>query len=96
MFNSFVKDGTTGDNGVKFDGHMSDEHYLTCKNIWNEFNMKNMADYYDDYLKKDVLLLADAFGEFTGLSWNAMLKMTGMELKKKKMRAIVLKKNFLN
>ena len=61
--------------------------------------MKNMADYYDHYLKKDVLLLADVFGEFTGLSWNAMLKMTGMEFKKnwkKKMLAIVLKKNFLN
>ena len=64
--------------------------------------MKNMADYYDHYLKKDVLLLADVFGKFTRLSWNAMLKMTGIELKKKlnkkkkKMLAIVLKKNFLN
>ena len=45
--------------------------------------MKNMADYYDHYLKKDVLLLADVFGKFTRLSWNAMLKMTGIELKKK-------------
>ena len=78
-----MKDGTTGDNGVKLDGHISDEDYLACKNIWNEFNMKNMADYYDHYLKKDVLLLADVFGKFTRLSWNAMLKMTGIELKKK-------------
>ena len=41
-----------------------------------------MADYYDHYLKKDVLLLADVFGKFTELSWNAMLKMTGIEFKK--------------
>ena len=26
--------------------------------------MKNMGDYHDHYLKKDVLLLADAFGKF--------------------------------
>ena len=43
---------------------MSDEVHLTCKKIWNEFNMKNMADYHDLYLKKDVLLLADVFEKF--------------------------------
>ena len=99
-FYSSVKDGTTGDNGKKLDGHINDEDYLTCKKIWNEFNMKNMGDYHDHYLKKDVLLLADVFEKFIdtclkfygldpchyfsspGLSWDAMLKMTGMRLKK--------------
>ena len=28
---------------------------------WNKFEMKNMVDYYDHYLKKDVLLLAEYF-----------------------------------
>ena len=56
-FNSSVKDGTTGDNGKKLDSHMSDESYLTCKRIWNDFNMKNLGDYHDHYLKKDVLLV---------------------------------------
>ena len=28
-----VKDGKTGDNGEKLDGHISDEDYLTCKKI---------------------------------------------------------------
>ena len=99
-FYSSVKDGTTGDNGEKFDAHINDEDYLTCKNIWNEFNMKNMGDYHDRYLKKDVFLLADVFEKFIdtclkfcgldpchyfsspGLSWDAMLKMTGVKLEK--------------
>ena len=32
-FYSSVKDGTTGDNGEKIDGHISDEDYLRCKKI---------------------------------------------------------------
>ena len=103
-FDSSVKDRTTGDNGEKLDGHITDENYLrlkiTCKKVWNEFNMKNRSDYHDHYLQKDVLLLADVFEKFVdtclkfyrlgpchyfsspGLSWDAMLKMTGMRLKK--------------
>ena len=60
--------------------------------------MKNMDDYHDHYLKKDVFLLADVFEKFTseslkfdkldpshyfsstGLSSDAMLKMTGLKL----------------
>ena len=57
-FYTAVKDGATGDNGEKLDGHISHKGYLTCKKIWNEFNMKNMGDYHDHYLKKDVFLLA--------------------------------------
>ena len=62
--------------------------------------MKNMGDYHDHYLKKDVLLLTDVFEKFIdtclkyygldpchyfsspGLSWDAMLKMTNIELEK--------------
>ena len=32
-FYSSVKDGRTGDNGEKLDGHISNEDYLTCKKI---------------------------------------------------------------
>ena len=99
-FYSSVKDGTTGDNGKKIDGHISDEDYLRCKKMWNEFNMKKMGDYHDHYLKKDVLLLVDFFKKFIdaclesyklnpcyyfsspGSSWDAMLKMTDVKLKK--------------
>ena len=51
-FYSSVKDVTTGDNGEKLNGHISDEDYLTCKKVWNEFNMKNVGDYYEYYLKR--------------------------------------------
>ena len=95
-----LKNGTTDDNGKKLDGYVSDEKYLTCIKIWNEFNMKNMDDYHGHYLKKDVLLLGDVFEKFIdtclkfykldpchyfsspGLSWDAMLKMTGVKLEK--------------
>ena len=85
---------------TKLDGHICDEDYSTCEKIWNTFNMKNMGDYYDHYLKKDVLLLVyvfeksidtclkfcklDPYHYFSspGLNWDAMLKMTGVKLKK--------------
>ena len=99
-FYSSVKDGTTDDNGKELDSHISDEDCFTCKKALNEFNMKNMGDCHNHYLKKDVLLLADVFEKFIdtclkfyvlepchyfsspGLSWDAMLKMTGMRLEK--------------
>ena len=37
---------------------------MTGNKIWNKFNMKNMADYHDPYLKKDVMLLSDVFEKF--------------------------------
>ena len=67
-FYSSVKNGTAGDDGKKLDGHISDEDNLTCKKIWKEFGMKNMGDYHDRYLKKDVLLLADVFEKFINTS----------------------------
>ena len=63
-FYSSVKDGRTGENGKKLDGRISDKDYLTCIKIWNEFNLKNMGDYHNHYLKKDVLLLVDVFEKF--------------------------------
>ena len=37
-----------------------------CEKIWEKFKMKNMGDYHDHYLKKDVLLLANVFERFIG------------------------------
>ena len=44
FFYRSLKDGTTVDNGEKLNGHITDEEYLTCIEIWNKFNMKNMKD----------------------------------------------------
>ena len=57
-FHSSVKDGTTDNNGKKLNGHISDEDYLMSKKIWNEFNMKNMGDYRDHYLKKRCFVIS--------------------------------------
>ena len=46
------------------DGHISVKDYLTCEKIWDKFEMKNMGDYHNHYLKKDVLLSADVFEKF--------------------------------
>ena len=63
-FYSSLKDGTTDDNGKKINGYITDEEYLICIKIWNEFNIKNIGDYHDHYLRKDILLLADIFEKF--------------------------------
>ena len=69
---------------------------MTCEKTWDKFEMKNMGDYHDYYLRKDVLLLADVYEKFigtclkygldpchcfssSGLSWDAMLKMTDIK-----------------
>ena len=63
-FYSPAKDWKIGDNGKISDGHISVKDYLTCEKIWDKFEMKNMGDYHDHYLKKDVLLSVDVFETF--------------------------------
>ena len=55
-FYSSTKDGKNGDDGKISDGHIGFKDYLTFEKIWDNFNMKNMGDYHDHYLKKDVLV----------------------------------------
>ena len=51
-FFSSTKDGKIGDDGKISDGHISAEDYLTCEKIRDKFEMKNMGDYHNHYLKK--------------------------------------------
>ena len=57
-------------DGKISNGHISAKDYLTCEKIWDKFEMKNMGDYHDHYLKKDVLLLADVFEKFISVCLN--------------------------
>ena len=63
-FFSSTKKGKIYEDGKISDGHISTEDYLTCEKIWNKFKMKNIGDYHDHYLKKDVLHLADVSEKF--------------------------------
>ena len=85
-----IDDGKRG----KGDGHISDERYLHLKNVWNTFNFKAFKDIHNHYLKKDVFekfidtclkyynLDPSHYFCSPGLSWDAMLKMTKVELEK--------------
>ena len=51
------------------DGHqISREEYLYAVKIWNYFHMKKSGEYHNDYLKREVIFLADVFDEFINQS----------------------------
>ena len=74
-FYSSTKDGKISGHGKISDGHISVKDYLTSEKTWDKFEMKNMGDYHDHYLKKDVLLLIDVFEKFI----DTCLKYYGLE-----------------
>ena len=76
--------------------HISDDDYTHAQKVWATLGCKTLGDYSDLYCRTDMLLLADVFETFrkmrlrqygldpahyyTSLSWDALLKKTGVEL----------------
>ena len=57
-FYSSTKDEKIGDDGKISDGHISVKDYLTCEKTWDKFEIKNMGDYHDHYLKKRWIVIS--------------------------------------
>ena len=51
-FFSSTKKGKIGDDGKISDGYISLKDYLICEKTWDKFEMKNMDDYHNHYLKE--------------------------------------------
>ena len=80
VFIDSMKDGTSGDNGEILDGHKNHKEYLTCIKM-----VLLLADVFEKFIETSwKFYKPDPCHYFSSpwLSWDAMLKMTNVELEK--------------
>ena len=58
----------------------TDVDYMHAKRVCKDFEIKNLGEYHDLYLKSDTLLLADAFENFGKMRLKTALKRTEVKL----------------
>ena len=75
IFLQFNKKGKNCDDSKISDGHISFKDYLASEKIQDKLDIKDIGDYNDHYLKKDVLLLVYVFEKFIDTS----LKFDGLD-----------------
>ena len=46
------------------DEGITDDRYSHAQNVWNTFKIRSVGEYYDLYLKSDILLSVDVFENF--------------------------------
>ena len=46
---------------------ISDEDYTHAQKVWDVFEINNIGDYHDLYVKSDTLLLADVYANFRNM-----------------------------
>ena len=55
-------------------GNIENIDYRRGNNVFKRFKLKNLGEYHDLYVKRDTLLLADVFENFSKLANNEFEK----------------------